>query len=113
MDKKVYYYPPQNKNGCIKETENGIDNKNKYPSNKHWVSKTLKYPRIDKEHNMSMAEHIKKIAIKTEKIIATLNRLMPNIRLPKAERRKVLGSLVNSIILYEEPLSKVDTKEHL
>lgn len=66
--------------------------------------KSLKYLGVQIGHNMNMWTHIKYVAGKAEKTAAALGRLMPNIGGPKAVKRKVLGSVVNSIILYCAPV---------
>lgn len=54
-------------------------------------------------HNMIMATHIKCTIKKAEKLAATLSR---NLSGPKTGNRKLIGSVINSTILYGAPVSK-------
>lgn len=63
-------------------------------------TKQVKYLGVQLGHNMNMYAHLKYVTGKAEKAAAALGRLMPNIGGPKPEKRKVLASVVNSILLY-------------
>ena len=63
---------------------------------------------IDKAWNFK--DHIKKASTKAGNVGTLLQRLMPNIGGPKQERRKLLSTVVHSILLYGAPIW--GTQEH-
>lgn len=65
--------------------------------------RSLKYLGILIGHNMSMGQHIVGAARRADRTAVALTRLMPNIGGPKAGRRRILSSVVNSILLYGAP----------
>ena len=52
---------------------------------------------------MNFATHVKTIADKADELSA-LSQILPNVDGPKASKRKLLCSLVESIILYAAPI---------
>ena len=66
--------------------------------------KKVKYLGIQMGHNLNMGAHIQSVTEKAEKAIAALSRLMPNVGGPRANKRRLLGNVVDSIILYGAPI---------
>ncbi|KAI5723445.1 hypothetical protein M8J76_006122 [Diaphorina citri] len=60
----------------------------------------LKYLGVIIERNCKMGLHIKTVAQKGARVANTLSRIMPNTRGPAENRRKLLRSVVLSIVLY-------------
>jgi hypothetical protein len=61
------------------------------------------YLGITIDKTLLYKSHISKTAMKGDKIITQLSRLMPNIGGPKSSRRKLLVFVVHSILLYGPP----------
>lgn len=61
---------------------------------------SIKYLGIYLDRNMRMAYHVKSITEKATKAIGNLSRLMPNIGGPREGNRRILLSVVQSIVLY-------------
>lgn len=66
----------------------------------------LRYLGLQFGHNLHMGAHLKYVIGRAEKVIAALGRLMPNIGGPKPGTRRLLGSVVHSIVLYAAPAWK-------
>lgn len=78
-------------------------------------SKTIKYLGVVLDESRKMTKHIEYVVSKADKIITQLTRAMPNIKGPRASKRKILGSVGQSIILYGAPiwLPATRSKRHL
>lgn len=61
---------------------------------------TLRYLGVHLGKNLKMATHVKKIAERAHRAMATIGRLMPRIGGPRERRRRVLSSVSDSIMLY-------------
>ena len=65
---------------------------------------SIKYLGVWLQKNMAWKTHIAKVAEKAEKTLRSLGQLMPNIRGPRASKRRTLASVVTSTILYAAPV---------
>lgn len=68
------------------------------------TSQCLKYLGVHFDKDLRMKQHIIETAKKAGEAVRKLSRLMPNTCGPTTSRRKVLNSVVNSIILYAAPV---------
>jgi hypothetical protein len=64
------------------------------------TKKSIRYLGVMIDKDLKMTEHIKKTAERADKTIATLTRIMPSEGGPSSEKRKILASVAESIILY-------------
>jgi hypothetical protein len=65
------------------------------------TKKSIKYLGVMIDKDLKMTEHIKKTTERVDKTIATLTRIMPSEGpRPSSEKRKILASVAESIILY-------------
>lgn len=67
-------------------------------------AKHVKYLGIWLDSRRNFGEHVKRTVNKTGKTIAALNKIMPNIRGPRYNKRVVLNGVVQSTILYGAPV---------
>ena len=67
---------------------------------KKWV----KYLGVVFDKNTKMVEHIKQVAARASAVASKLIRLMPNVGGPRSSKRRVIGGVINSIILYGAPI---------
>lgn len=67
-------------------------------------SRTLKYLGITLNVTARFGPHIRSVAAKTEAAVKALSRLMPNVVGPGEKRRRVLGLVAQSIMLYDAPV---------
>lgn len=58
------------------------------------------------DRSLTFRPHVDKACLKTKKSVISLVRLMPNIGKPKARKRKLLGQMVQMILLYGAPIWK-------
>jgi len=72
--------------------------------NRIGTKKCMKYLGIIVDEDLKFTEHIKTAAAKAQGVIGSLSRLMPNLGGPKELRRKLLVSVVHSILLYGAPV---------
>lgn len=68
------------------------------------LSKSMKYLGLIVESSMLYKEHIKYAATRAQSIMTSLGRLMPNLGGPRQARRKLLCSVVHSVLLYGAPV---------
>lgn len=68
------------------------------------VKKTMKYLGILVDKDLMYREHIGAAASKGQSVISSLSRLMPNLGGPKEQRRRLLVSVVHSVLLYGSPI---------
>lgn len=68
------------------------------------VKKSIKYLGIAVDKDLMYREHIHTTAKKGQCIKTSLSRLMPNIGGPKEPRRRLLASVVHSVLLYGAPI---------
>nr|CAH7715473.1 unnamed protein product [Callosobruchus chinensis] len=66
--------------------------------------KSLKYLGVWLDTKLNFAEHIRKTAVKTDKTVAVLTRLMPNVGGPRSSKRRLLGSVAYSTAMYAAPI---------
>lgn len=64
------------------------------------TQESIKYLGVHLDRNTTMGKHIRKIVEKASKAIGNINRIMPKIGGPKENNRRVLFSVVQSIVLY-------------
>lgn len=64
----------------------------------------IKYLGVNLDKNLSFVPHILRVANKAKRLVAALSRLMPNIGGPRSCKRRLLGSVVHSTILYAAPV---------
>ena len=64
------------------------------------IKKAVKYLGLWLDNKLSFYDHIRQASEKASKVAATLNWLMANVGGPKPSRRKLLMSVVHSILLY-------------
>lgn len=63
-----------------------------------------KYLGVLLNRNMTMVEHVSQLKSKTLHITRQLNMLMPNTKGPRSGRRKLLVTVIHSVILYAAPI---------
>ncbi|KAJ8910519.1 hypothetical protein NQ315_012816 [Exocentrus adspersus] len=67
-------------------------------------SKVVKYLGAWLDTKLTFAEHVKRAIQKAEKTTAALSRLMPNVGGPRASKRRLLASVIQSQVLYAAPV---------
>lgn len=67
------------------------------------VGWSITYLGMIVDDNLMFKDHIKNAAQKANKVLLFVSRLMPNIGGPKEPRRRLLVSVVHSVILYGAP----------
>lgn len=79
------------------------------------TKEALKYLGIHFDRNMRMGQHILKTAEKATKALGNISRIMPNIGGPSESSRRILCSVVHSIILYGASIwgRALKQKQHL
>lgn len=65
---------------------------------------TIRYLGVHFSRNNGMKEHLKRTAAKAERSIQAISALLPNIGGPKASNRRIMCSVVNSVLLYAAPI---------
>lgn len=65
---------------------------------------SIRYLGVIIDDRLSFKQHIEYTSVKAAKINATISRLMPNLRGPGQNRRKLLASVVGSVMLYGAPI---------
>lgn len=68
------------------------------------LGKTMKYLGLVIDDRLMYGPHLKNAASKAQGILASLGRLMPNLGGPKQSRRRLLVSVVHSVLLYGAPV---------
>lgn len=68
------------------------------------VSETMNYLGILVDKNLMFKQHIRAAAEKGQRVLTALSRLMPNMGGPKEVRRRLLSSVVHSVMLYGAPV---------
>ena len=68
------------------------------------TSECIKYLGVYFDKDLKMRQHIIQTAKKAGEAIRNLSRLMPNTGGPSSTKRRVLGTVVNSILLYSAPI---------
>lgn len=67
-------------------------------------TRSLKYLGVMIDNKLSFKEHIEYVSKKAARTQASLARILPNIGGPKPARRKLLATVINSVILYASPI---------
>lgn len=76
-------------------------------------SPALKYLGIWMQTNMSFTEHVKRTSEKAARVGTALSRIMPRVGGPSSNKRRLLASVTDSILLYGAPVwSKTMDIEH-
>ena len=74
---------------------------------------SLKYLGVQIDNRLRFDGHLEVVGAKASRVASTLSRIMPNIGGPRQSRRKLLTSVVSSVLLYAAPIwspaMKVDT----
>lgn len=65
---------------------------------------SLKYLGVMLDNRLNFKDHIEYVSQKASKIQGSLARILPNIGGPKPARRKLLATVINSVILYASPV---------
>jgi len=68
------------------------------------MKRSIKHLGIIVDDNLNYNQHVEATATKAQKTLTALSRLMPNIGGPKESRRKLLVSVIHSVILYGAPV---------
>ncbi|KAL4108057.1 hypothetical protein QTP88_018314 [Uroleucon formosanum] len=68
------------------------------------MKRSIKHLGIIVDDNLNFNEHVDTVARKAQKVMQALGRLMPNVGGPKESKRKLLASVVHSVILYGAPI---------
>jgi hypothetical protein len=66
--------------------------------------RTIRYLGVYIDDKLNFRSHAEIVANKARRTVAALGKLMPNLGGPKQKRRKLLCSVVNSILLYGAPV---------
>jgi hypothetical protein len=64
----------------------------------------VKYLGVIFDQSMTGKVHLEMTIVKAGKTASAISRLMPNVGGPKASSRKIMASVVNSIVLYTAPV---------
>lgn len=67
-------------------------------------SPSMKYLGVQVDNKWNFSEHFKLIERKVDNIVKALNKLMPNLRGPNENKRKLYGNVVLSVMLYGAPV---------
>lgn len=68
------------------------------------MKRSIKYLGIVIDYNLNFNQHVEATAAKAERTLTALSRLMPNVGEPKESLRKLLVSVIHSVILYGAPV---------
>lgn len=68
------------------------------------TKRMVKYLGVHLDDNLSFGKHIERVCAKAERLVGALNRLLPNVKGPKEEKRRVYAGVVESIMLYAAPI---------
>lgn len=68
------------------------------------LSTTVKYLGVVLDSTVTFGPHIRQAAFKAEAAVRSLMRLMPNIGGPGERKRRILGVVAQSIMLYGAPV---------
>lgn len=68
------------------------------------VGRSIKYLGLVVDDYLNFKEHVSVAVGKAERVLSALSRIMPNIGGPKEPRRKLLVSVVHSVLLYGCPV---------
>lgn len=66
--------------------------------------KVIKYLGVWLDRKLAFYEHVSKAIEKADRTVSALSKLMPNVGGPRASKRRVLASVVNSQLLYGAPV---------
>ncbi|CAI6360351.1 unnamed protein product [Macrosiphum euphorbiae] len=67
------------------------------------ITKKMTYLGIIIDSSLFFKEHLKAASAKAEMIATQLSRIMPNVGGPREDRRRLLSSVVHSVLLYGAP----------
>ena len=73
---------------------------------------SIKYLGVQLDRRLSFCEHLQIANAKAIQCGAALTRLMPNIGGPREAKRRLVASMVNSILLYAAPVWTSALKNH-
>lgn len=63
----------------------------------------IKYLGVWLDKTLSFGEHIRKVETKVGKTVTAITKIMPNVRGPRASKRRVIAGIIHSQILYACP----------
>lgn len=66
--------------------------------------KSIRYLGVIMDKDMKMTEHVKMVTTKAEAAAIALSKLLPNVGGPRQSKRRVMSSVVYSILLYAAPV---------
>lgn len=75
------------------------------------TTSTIKYLGVTLDRGMTFAPHVKEVAARAAKTASALARLMPNKGGPRSSKRRILGSVTHSIMLYASPVLRQPMKK--
>lgn len=67
------------------------------------ASKSIKYLGLQIDSKLKFTQHAKYTAIKAQKVVRNISRILPNISLATSRKRRLISSAVQSILLYGAP----------
>lgn len=68
------------------------------------VNQSFKYLGLVVDNKWNFKEHFRVLLPKVEKMAAALSRLMPNVRGPSKQRRRLYAEVIHSVIMYGSPV---------
>uniref|UniRef100_A0A2S2R446 Uncharacterized protein n=1 Tax=Sipha flava TaxID=143950 RepID=A0A2S2R446_9HEMI len=77
----------------------------------------IKYLGLNIDSKLKFTIHAKQTAVKANKVVQKISHILPNIILGNPKKRKLIGNVATSILLYGAPnwansMSKTGIKEH-
>lgn len=68
------------------------------------MKRSIKHLGIIVDDNLNYNQYVEATAKRAQRTLTALSRLMPNVGEPKESRRKLLVSVIHSVILYGAPV---------
>lgn len=72
------------------------------------ASQSVRYLGLQIDSKLKFSEHVRLVAAKASKVAQNLAKIMPNISATKTRKRKLVESVVHSVLLYEAPIWSSD-----
>lgn len=76
------------------------------------IEESMKYLGVYIDSNWSFVLHARYISCRAEEVVGALSPIMPNLRGPRLEKRKLYANVVHSVILYAVPVWASLVKTH-
>lgn len=67
------------------------------------AGKSLKYLGLQIDAKLNFTLHAKSVAAKASKVVQNISKILPNISMAKPRKRRLIGSVAQSILLYGAP----------